>query len=97
MKLKPNVQNWQIAMALVNAARPLGLGVFHPAAWSALCEDDAKKICGTRKEVYLDYVDGRPIKTRISDRPCPDLRLYDRDQGEGAGVRALRDADLLDE
>jgi hypothetical protein len=38
---------------------------------------------------YVDYFDGRIIKTDLGQRPV-DTRLYDRDHGEGAGERALK-------
>lgn len=40
------------------------------------------------KRLSLDYVWGRPIKVDFTDDEI-DLCLYDRDAGEGAGVRAI--------
>lgn len=94
MKIKKNVEDWQILMALVNDASPCGLGWFEPGAHTSISEDEAKKFCV--KTRYVDYCCGRPIKTNIHNRPL-DLYLYDRDAGEGSGERALRAAGLLEE
>lgn len=40
---------------------------------------------------YFDYVQGRLIKTDLGKTPL-DFRLYDRDNGDGAGYRAIEDA-----
>lgn len=39
-------------------------------------------------ELRFDYVEGRSIKTCLRG-DCIDVRLYDRDNGEGAAARAL--------
>ena len=42
---------------------------------------------------YIDYQGGACIKTDFTEWPL-DLRLYDRDNGEGAGEAALKEAGL---
>lgn len=71
---------------LFNNSRPLGLGYLQP--WrEPMTESEARK----RLEVSADcdYVRGRVIKVDFSTDELF-LGLYDRDNGEGAGERALR-------
>lgn len=95
MKIKSGVENWQILQALVNGAKPLGLGHFAPGAYSNMSDAHAKELClnGSR----FDYVCGKPIKTNIGERPMPDFFCYDRDAGQGAAERALRAAGHIED
>lgn len=43
----------------------------------------------TSRTLYFDYVDGRGIKTDISG-DVADTWLYDRDNGDDAGLRAIQ-------
>lgn len=96
MKIKDNVENWQILQALFNGTRPVSWSAFASGAHEPLSDADAKTFCmGPR--VYVNYCNGRPIKVELSERPMPNLSLYDRDAGEGKGVLVLRRAGLIED
>ena len=81
-----------VLAALYNAARPLGLGFlqYDPVPMS---EEEAQKVLDDGS--YIDYLWGRPLKTKFDDSGVIDTGLYDRDQGEGAGeaaIKALRES-----
>ena len=88
--------------ALVNATRPLGMGMLQDRG-RPMTEQDAEEVFGVTgddksrifgdnqkpdRRMDVDYVWGRPIKINFN-KSTIDLRLYDRDAGEGAGKRAL--------
>jgi len=97
MKIKDGVENWQILQALVNGTKPLGLGIYDPRGHEPMSDTDAKAFCMGREQIYVDYCNGKPIKTRISDRPLPDFWGYDRDAGQGKAVKVLRAAGLIED
>ena len=91
--------------ALVNATKPLGMGILQDPGRPMTEEDAARVLQGLDRDpggssVYksgvltnvtrghLDYVWGRPIKCNF-DKDIIDLRLYDRDAGDGVGKAAL--------
>ena len=51
-----------------------------------MTEDKCRKIL--EQQTYIDYLGGRVIKVDMSGDHL-DLRLYDRDNGEGAGEYAI--------
>ena len=88
----------ELLAALVNAARPLGMGFLHDDG-KPMTKSDAQKWIDqegshdTRnfpgRRLYFDYVKGRPIKSDLSSDML-DPRLYDRDQGQGAAERVVQ-------
>jgi len=88
----------ELLAALVNGAKPIGLGVLQDNG-EPMSIDEAQDVLakmrsrGDRirfydRRLYFDYVKGRPIKCDISGDEL-DPRLYDRDQGEGAALRVV--------
>lgn len=85
----------EILVALYNNTKALGMGHLHDLG-RGMTIGEAKDILKERESFsdevggrfYFDYVHGKPLKVDLSGDTV-DLRLYDRDAGEGAGVRAL--------
>jgi len=77
--------------ALYNASRHLGLGWLH-ATPQDLTVDEATAMLQEQK--YFDYLRGRVMKLDFKRDPL-DLRLYDRDNGNGAAEMALRAANVI--
>ncbi len=75
-----------VLMALFNHSQPLGLGFLNPRALGSMSIETAKQY--TERTLNFDYVNGRVIKTDISG-DVADTRLYDRDNGENAGLKAI--------
>ena len=75
----------KILVALHAASRPHGIGALRPTP--TITEAEALDA----GETYFDYVRGRVMKVDLSGDEL-DLRLYDRDNGEGAGERAIHEA-----
>ena len=80
-----------ILIALYNVARPLGMGFLHYTP-EPMELDEANEI--VKKYTYFDYLKGRVMKVEIGGDELY-TRLFDRDNGEGAAERALRDAGLI--
>ena len=79
-------------VALYGAAKPLGMGVyqFRPGP---LTRSEAEAYLAEGD--YADYLMGRVMKVRIpAVGQSLNLGLYDRDNGDGTGERALRAAGL---
>jgi hypothetical protein len=87
----------ELLAALVNGARPQGMGFLHAGSspmtkaeaqeWIDKCRSHDTHSIGAQY-LSFDYVKGRPIKSDISgDTFNP--RLYDRDQGDGAAARVV--------
>ncbi|TJZ85798.1 hypothetical protein [Paracoccus hibiscisoli] len=80
--------------ALYNASQPLGMGFIHFTP-EPMTEDEAAQLLADRGErPYFDYLKGRVMKLNFA-RDEIDTRLFDRDNGEGAGELALRNAGLV--
>lgn len=77
--------------ALYNASGPQGLGFIH-ATQQPMTEAEAAEILS--KDTYADYVNGRVLKTDFSGGETS-LRLFDRDNGQGAGHAALVAAGVI--
>ena len=76
--------------ALFNAAKPQGLGKLQYNASHVMDELEAEMILA--KGEYVDYLEGRVIKTRFDSVIEVDTTFYDRDNGKDAGERALFEA-----
>lgn len=69
--------------ALWNASKVRGIGLVISREMSV---EKARELL--EKHQYFDYYEGRVLKLRFSDDVL-DLRLYDRDNGHGAGFEAI--------
>ena len=91
----------ELLAALYNNARPLGMG-FLRAGTADMTTEEARKllddgddhardfptVAKRGREMYFDYVHGRPLKVDLSgDEMRTDL--YDRDQGGGKARRVV--------
>ena len=77
--------------ALYNASQPLGMGFLHVRD-EDMGVDEAAELLKTTG--YFDYLHGRVMKLNFDLAPLW-LGLYDRDNGAGAGERALRAANVI--
>lgn len=88
---------------LHNGSRAMGMGALHDISRDMTTEearviitagDDRRRMfpgAGIKRELYFDYVQGRPLKADLSgDEFNP--ALYDRDNGQGAGAAAVERA-----
>lgn len=87
--------------ALYNGSAPMGMGVFQ-ARPEAMTIEQAREMIGVgddidrtirkdkgpRRELYFDYVLGRPLKIDISGDTLQ-TGLYDRDNGQGSAARIV--------
>lgn len=88
----------ELLAALVNAARPIGMGILHAGGgpmtkteaqeWIAADRGHDTASLGAGKALRFDYVKGRPIKCALGGDELNPI-LYDRDQGEGAAARVV--------
>ena len=76
----------KILAALYNASRPLGMGFLHYDP-KPMAENEAKEILKT--QTYFDYLKGRVMKIDLASDKEFSERLYDRDNGDGAALRAI--------
>jgi hypothetical protein len=83
----------EVLAALYNNAQAQGLGVFQATA-EPMTKEDAANLLISSEDKYFDYVKGRVMKVDLSGDTLS-IRLYDRDNGQGAAQQALRDAGLL--
>jgi hypothetical protein len=72
---------------LYNAAKPQGLGFRHfdPKPMSL---EEAEQLLRANAGGYFDYLKGRVMKVSVTGTDIEE-RLYDRDNGPGAALRAL--------
>lgn len=83
-------------VALYNNSRQQGMGFMHAQGQNEMTpEQAAEKLelskCrypDGRTSIYFDYLHGRVMKVELGGDTL-DVRLYDRDNGEGAAARAL--------
>lgn len=75
-----------ILAALYNNSRPLRLGILHYKK-----EDMTEAQAGDELKAgnYFDYLHGRVMKIDLG-KDTLSTRLYDRDNGEGAGFEAIK-------
>lgn len=74
-----------ILAALYNHSKPLGMGILHYDP-TPMTEAEAQGLLD--KYSYFDYLKGRVLKIDLSGDEL-NFRLYDRDNGQGAGARAV--------
>ncbi|MBO9494107.1 hypothetical protein J7438_08410 [Thalassotalea sp. G20_0] len=77
-----------VLMALFNNSKPQGNGAYAPRALKNMSIERAQQHTERNLRLSFDYVDGRIIKTNISG-DVADTRLYDRDNGDNAGLIAI--------
>lgn len=75
-----------VLAALYNASRQQGMGFMNQRGQQQMTIEDARK--ELERESYFDYLHGRVMKISLSGDDL-DTRLYDRDNGQGAGERAI--------
>jgi len=80
----------EVLAALYNHASPQGICFIHYDT-TPMTVEEAQEIIDARGDTYFDYLKGRVMKVDVSARPLY-LGLYDRDNGAGAGERAILDA-----
>lgn len=85
----------RILKALYDHSRPVGMGCLTAKPGPMPLEEARALIsaaevqrAGARTNLHFDYVYGRPLKVVLGGSTI-DLRLYDRDHGEGAGELAI--------
>lgn len=77
----------EVLCALYNHSKPLGLGALHFVAGD-MSVNEAKELL--EQVDYVDYLHGRVIKTKFARfSETIDPYLYDRNNGEGAALRAI--------
>jgi hypothetical protein len=76
-----------VLAALFNRARTQGMGVFHHKQRD-MTPEEADGILKQSRSTYFDYYEGRVMKVDVHENPL-DFRLYDRDNGPGAGATAV--------
>jgi hypothetical protein len=79
-------------VALYNASHQQGMGHMH-APMSRMSIDEAD--FHLAQDTYIDYHRGRVIKTDFSGGETS-TALYNRDNGEGAAERVLRQAGVIE-
>ena len=86
----------EVLAALFNASKQQGMGFFDTSGAGWMSVDEARKYTDSVLEreglhssgLYFDYLRGRVMKVDLAgDELNP--RLYDRDNGHGAALRAL--------
>lgn len=82
----------KILQVLYENSVPLGLGFLQEAKSGGILTEEVAK--GHLEYDYVDYCQGRVIKCNLKKDEF-DPRLYDRDNGEGAAERALKEANLI--
>lgn len=94
-----------VLAALYNHSRPQGMGFLHSNKENMTVEQ-AREILSDpsraiedgrgRRALYFDYLNGRVMKVDIDESVDElDERLYDRDNGQGAALHALKSAGLI--
>jgi hypothetical protein len=82
-----------VLTALYNAATPSGPWV-QEHDFKPMTIEEAERLLGNYKtQDYFDYVNRRPLKVllgRKGESVIVDFRLYDRDNGPGAGYAACK-------
>ncbi len=77
----------EVLSALWNNSRMQGMSFLGSNGSTKMTKEDAQAHLSNC--TYFDYLNGRVLKVDLSeDEFCP--RLYDRDNGEGAALRAIQ-------
>jgi len=74
--------------ALYNASHPQGMGFLHFDPKPMVVEEAEALL---REDSYFDYLKGRVMKLDFGKDELA-TRLYDRDNGDGAAMRAIQEA-----
>jgi len=77
-----------VLAALYNASQQQGLGFLNPRGQQPMTVEDAAAALAVTPHRYFDYLHGRVMKVELTGVQI-DVRLYDRDNGEGAGAAAI--------
>lgn len=77
----------EVLAALYNHSRQQGLGFLDSRGSRVLSVDEARHLLN--KQTYFDYLYGRVLKIDLSGSEL-DPWGYDRDNGQGAALRALQ-------
>ena len=77
-----------VLAALYNASQQQGLGFLNPHGQRPMTVEDAASVLAVTPHRYFDYLHGRVMKVELAGVQI-DVRLYDRDNGEGAGAAAI--------
>ena len=77
-----------VLAALYNASQQQGLGFLNPHGRQPMTVEDAAAALAVTPHRYFDYLHGRVMKVELTGVQI-DVRLYDRDNGEGAGAAAI--------
>lgn len=75
-----------VLAALYNASKPQGMSFLQFVPTPMTIDDACKEL---DKGLYFDYLKGRVMKVDLTSDTEVDVRLYDRDNGEGASQRAI--------
>jgi hypothetical protein len=75
----------EILAALYNSSRPLGMGILHYKS-ETMTVQEASAIL--QKDTCFDYLMGRVMKVNLSSDTL-DTWGYDRDNGDGAAMKAI--------
>jgi hypothetical protein len=77
----------EVVAKLFNNSKPIGMGFFQDYE-PPMTNSEAEKVLDQVGDGYIDYCRGRVMKVDVSGNTL-DPRLYDRDNGQGAALRAL--------
>jgi hypothetical protein len=79
----------EVLAALFNASKQQGMGFCDPTGSRQMSVEDARQYTDRGGVQYYDYLRGRVMKVDLSK---DEMRtgLYDRDNGQGAALRALQ-------
>jgi hypothetical protein len=77
-----------VLAALYNASRQQGLGCLNPRGQQPMTVEAAATALAATPHRFFDYLNGRVMKVDLNSTRI-DLRLYDRDNGDGAGAAAI--------
>jgi hypothetical protein len=75
----------EVLAALYNKSKPLGMGSLHFDP-TPMTKEEASELL--KEETYFDYLKGRVMKVNLKGDEF-DPFLYDRDNGQGAALKAL--------
>jgi hypothetical protein len=81
-----NLDKAMVLMALYNASKMQGAS-FIGGNGSPMDKEQAEKLI--KKDTDFDYLNGKVMKVNLGG-DILELWLYDRDNGEGAGLRAIQ-------
>jgi hypothetical protein len=77
-----------VLSSLYNASRQQGMGFMNPQGQNQMTIEQARKELDANPRAYFDYLHGRVMKIDLSTDELREA-LYDRDNGQGACLRAI--------